>query len=153
MHSCRCIVSFVLICVFVFYFMNRNCSKFKYEFELKEFNFEKRTWINENPFSYLQWPWALTQFGPQAYPAGLLSHFTFRPGPVHWPAAQYGLAASSSLSPSRTRLPRGGMTKQEFSSPRKNPPNPNGSPVQTPIWDRFGVVFLLLRIREQDPDK
>jgi hypothetical protein len=52
LHSCHCIISFVLLCAHVFYFTIRNRSEFKFKLESKEFENLKRI-VKKKSFSVL----------------------------------------------------------------------------------------------------
>jgi hypothetical protein len=84
----------------------------------------------------------------QTGPVGLLLHSPLWPGLVAWPGAQWPAWAHAGLIFLVETWPR-----RILSSPTKNPPNPNRNPIQTSIGDSVGVIFLLRRIREQNPYK
>jgi hypothetical protein len=135
------------MCTLVFYFANRNHSKFKFELNSNEF-------VNYKVFRILErFIYSLYSLGPNlclfSKPAQVASFPILLSSPFPWPsAAQWPARASAGLVfPVKTWLSR------IFPSPTENPTNLNRNSVQTSIGDSIGAIFLLRAISKQNPYK
>jgi hypothetical protein len=132
------------MCTLVFYFVNRNRSKFKFELNSNEYVNYKVFQILERVFffySLYSIGLNLCLFSKLAQPA---SFPILLGSPIPWPSGRHKQDFSFPMKTWPSRI---------VPSPTKNPTNPNRNSVQTLIGDSVGAVFLLRTIYKQNPYK
>jgi hypothetical protein len=131
------------MCTLVFYFANRNRSKFKFELNSNEFVNYKVFQILERVFFYSLYSLGLNLclFSKLAQPA---SFPILLGSPIPCLSGRHEQDFSFPVKTWPSRI---------FPSPTKNPPNPNRNSFQTLIGDSVGAVFLLRVISKQNPYK